>query len=235
MSKTRLEKGASWRIEWLAGCRYHLVNNRRRCHPFRIAGLYLGGLQVRRRPVRTLLLTCRTSIATTTTALHLGLRHAHHLLCDVVCFLLVFISGLVNRRFRLEGSCLRRAYGNPGEIPFKVRRCGSDQQGVAFFSIGEKKPRCRMTPDRGLEMEDRIRVMSLPAEQLAARRRGCRPVRLCRFRFLCKCAHSLEAFSKIPSNEEEHATMLDEGQVGILSNRCCSYVIGLYHGGSTGA
>ena len=70
---------------------------------------------------RLLRLTLGAPSAAGASALELRLRHAHHLFGDAVCLLLIFVSRLVDRQFRLYRSCCRRMYGNPAKIVPKAR------------------------------------------------------------------------------------------------------------------
>ena len=73
----------------------HVADDGRRWHLSRLAGLDALRLQALVFVVWVLRLTFGAPSAAGASAPSLGLRHAHHLLGDAVCFLLVAVSGRI--------------------------------------------------------------------------------------------------------------------------------------------
>src|SRR5262245_2391460 len=93
------------------------------------------GLQTLRPSFRLLLPTPGALSAAGASATSLRLRHAHHLVSDAICLLLVFVSRLVDRQFRPYRARGRRMYGNLTEIVSEARRCRSSRSSFGFFTI----------------------------------------------------------------------------------------------------
>jgi hypothetical protein len=96
--KSRLQKGAGRGVERLARRSQHFVDDRRCCDMPRVAGFEPLRLQALSKPVHPAV-GARSSAAAS--APELRLRNPHHSFGGSVCFLLIFVTRLADRQFRL--------------------------------------------------------------------------------------------------------------------------------------
>ncbi len=145
--------------------------------------------------------TLRTRSPERTSGLCPRLWHTRHLLSDAICLLLVFVPRPIACQIRLECIGLGRTYGNPSKIVSEMRSCRTAEHRAAFFSIALKKPQNCLIPYRAREVEERVRVMTLPNVGSTDRRSSAGLNRSSRFVLLQISAHNhLQSFASRPND-----------------------------------
>src|SRR2546430_12996973 len=117
--EARVEVRSRCRIERWAGGAQHIADNGRCCRLSQVVGP--DTLCPQALMFLNQLLGLTLGARSATGALSLRLRHAHHLFGDMVSFLFVFVSRLVDRQFPPYHSCGRRMDGNPAKIVSETR------------------------------------------------------------------------------------------------------------------